>query len=170
MKGLTINWKALLLFISKLFTSWKNKKGGGKMKLAVLVVVLMLVGSLVMAQDITLKQGALMTWEKLQFKNVTSVQVIETTPIEEWGKWNALWDGWVVDASWIYDGADLTGCGLMLGRKLGTLQSYLPFNFPLADKIDVTLYPVGMYVESMFDHPQFQGASGGAFVNLQLKF
>ena len=139
-------------------------------KFACLVGALMVVSTLVMAEEIDLKQGFLMTWEDQSFKNLTVVKVAETTPVEGWGKWNALWVGWTLEAGWAYAASDLTSVALMVGRKLGTVQDYLPIKVPLTDKFEITAYPIGMYATSIFDHPQFQGASGGALVKLAIKY
>jgi len=139
-------------------------------RVALFVVALMLVGSLAWAEEIDLKQGFLMTWEDQSFKNITVVKVAETTPVEGWGKWNALWAGWTLESGWAYDASDLTSVALMIGRKLGTVQDYLPIKVPLADKLDITVYPIGMYATSIFDHLQVQGASGGSLVKIGLKF
>lgn len=120
--------------------------------------------------NISLKQGLIFTWKGQQLKNLTCTKVANTKVIESWGKWNALWAGWSLDAGWAYDGSEVNSCALMLGRKLGTLGDYLPIDFPFADKLEITLYPVGMYAVSIFDHPKIQGASGGSFLKIEVKF
>ena len=121
--------------------------------------------------DVTLKQGFVMAWKDQVVKNMTCVQVVNTAPIPSWGKWNALLDGWTVDVGWAYDGASINNGAVLLGRSFGTLGKYLPFiQFPLIDKIDITLYPIGLYVENFTSHPSVKGCSGGAFIKATVKF
>ncbi len=175
--GIKINWAGIRLVISSFLPrlkEWWTKitKGGSGMKTVILLVILAcLVMPLAKASDVTLKQGALMTWEHQQFKNLTCVNIAETTQNINWPKWaNAIWSGWDLDVAWVYDASTLDDCALLLGRKVGTLGGFLPINYPLLDKIDITVYPIGLYATSLFDHPQFQGCSGGALVKLGVQF
>ncbi len=138
-------------------------------KICFIILAILLIRGIAFA-DITLKQGFIMVWKDQVVKNMTCVTVINTTPLPSWGKWNALIDGWTIDAGWAYDGGSVDNGAILLGRNVGTLSKYLPISFPLMDKIDITLYPVGMYVERLSDHPSFKGASGGAFVKATIKF
>lgn len=142
------------------------------MKKFIAVLGLLMVSSLGQAQDydFTLKQGFLFTWENQQLKNLTALEVARTKPIEGLGKWNALLDGWLLDVAWAYDNTSLTSCALMVGRDFGTLGKYIPVDFPLKDKITLTVYPVGIYAENLFDHPNIQGATGGAIIKMGIKF
>ena len=143
------------------------------MKKLILILAILLLTPLAMAQDeakLTLKQGFLYLINDSQVRNFTCVQVIETKPYEPFGRWNMLWDGWVVDAGAYYDADRIDMGAVMIGRKLGTLGNYLPLNFPLKDKLDITIYPIGLAVRDMFDSPELQPAMGGAFVRLDVRF
>ena len=122
-----------------------------------------------MAQEITLKQGVLLGWEEGTIKNITSIKVAETVAKDIWPKWvNAIWAGNVVEAGWVYDKSSADCVALMIGRKIGTLGDYLPIKFPLADKIEITVYPLGIMASNLTNKPKFSGVSGGSY--LQLKF
>lgn len=166
-----INWKAIVAFCKKILQVFKNK-GGGKMKMTVLVVALMLMASVVMAQDsptFTLKQGVLLGWEQGTIKNITSLKVAETEANPNWPKLvNAFWAGNVIEVGWVYDKSSADCVALMVGRKIGTLGDYLPIKFPLAEKIEITVYPLGIMASNLTNKPEFSGVSGGSY--LQLKF
>ena len=118
-----------------------------------------------------IKQGFVIPWENVEngFMNMSTVTVMQTERWERLGNWNALWDGWTIDAAWSYD-AGTSNFGVMLGRKLGTLGQYIPITYPLADKVDVTLYPLGIIVDHPFDDPEISGASGAGIIKLSLSF
>jgi len=145
-----------------------------KKAIVVLLLGMALLSPLMVAKaqdyNVNLKQGFLFTWEGQQLKNSTSLEIAHTKPIEGLGKWNALWDGWLLDVSWVYDADTLDSCALLIGRDFGTLGNYIPIDFPLKDKISLTVYPIGLYAERVFDHPEIQGCSGGAILKLGLKF
>lgn len=125
------------------------------------------------AQNInaTVKQGFVIPWEDGHVKNLTTLEVVKTKPVEGWGMWNAVVDGWTIDAGYAYDATTSDVGALLLGRQIGTLGKYVPFlNFPLADKIVITFYPVGLYITSLKDKPDFHGCSGGAFIRLTVSF
>ncbi len=148
-----------------------NKKGGGKMKFVALVLGIMLMASIVRAQEatITLKQGVLLGWESGTIKNITSVKVAETVANHNWKPWvNAIWSGNVLEAGWVYDNSAADCVAIMIGRKIGTLGDYLPIKFPFADKIEITVYPIGLMASDLTSKPKFSGVSGGSY--LQLKF
>lgn len=175
---LKFNWKAILEFCKKILQAFK-KKGGGKMKMKLVALVLGItgivlltstIGSVVMAQEtFTLKQGVLLGWEEGTIKNITSIKVAETIANPNWSKLaNAFWSGNVVEAGWVYDNGSADSVALMVGRKIGTLGDYLPIKFPLADKIEITVYPIGLMASNLTSQPKFSGVSGGSY--LQLKF
>lgn len=143
------------------------------MKMAALVVlagVVLLMSTICSAEDtITLKQGVLLGWEQGTIKNITSVKVAETVANPNWSKLaNAFWAGNVIEAGWVYDNSSADCVAIMIGRKIGTLGDYLPIKFPLADKIELTVYPIGLMASDISTKPKFGGVSGGSY--LQLKF
>ena len=169
-----IKWKALLNWVKKLSKIFK-KKGGGTMKMVLFLTVLcfgLMIPWTVKAQDfnIDLHQGFLLMWEDQSLKNLTCVDLAKTKPVEGWGKWNALWDGWILSAGWAYDSSTLDSAALLIGRDFGVLGKYLPIAYPLADKLTISIYPIGIYATGIFYHMKVQGASGGAIVKLGLKF
>jgi len=119
---------------------------------------------------ITAKQGFVMTWEDQTIKNLTTFETIKTKKMDSWGKWNALWEGWSVDAGFAYDANSLNVGALLIGREFGMLGNYLPISFPLKDAITITLYPVGIYVNDLVSHPKVKGCSGGAIIKATIKF
>jgi len=126
----------------------------------------------VLAEDlnIALKQGALFTWKNQTVKNLTTFELAKTQEVESWGKWNILWAGWSLDCGFAYDASSISNGAILIGREFGTIGNYLPINFPLKDKITITLYPAGVYIDNIFDHPKSQGCSGGAIIKLSIKF
>jgi len=144
--------------------------------LALLVVGLLMSGGChdfmpqAIGQEINLKQGFLYLWKDGEISNLTTVEVAKTKPVENFGKWNILWDGWTLDAGFAYKTSSLQNVALVLGRDFGTLGKYLPIDFPFKDKIQITLYPIGLYVRDIFDHPTLTGCSGGGFIKLSIKF
>jgi hypothetical protein len=119
---------------------------------------------------ITAKQGAVMKWDTQETKFLTTFETIRTKKIEKWGKWNALWAGWSVDAGFAYDSSSINTGAILLGREFGTLGDYLPLDFPLKKYISITIYPVGLYIDNIFDHPKTKGCSGGAIIKATIKF
>ena len=65
-----------------------------------------------LAHAIDLKQGFIYSWGDRTIKNLTTVETMKTKPIESIGKWNALWDGWSLDAGFAYDGDSLNTTAL----------------------------------------------------------
>jgi hypothetical protein len=130
--------------------------------------------SKVMASDdgITLKQGAIYPWKNCELKNQTMVKWINTKPIEFAPNWiNALVDGWEIDPGWAYDNSTLNSGSLMLGREIGTLGKYVKFlEFPLLDKITITIQPIGLYAEDLFHKLKTQGATGVTYFSITGKF
>lgn len=122
--------------------------------------------------DISLKQGLIATWGDLEVKNTTLVEIANTNPVEKWGKWNVLWDGWSLDLGYPFDNSTSKDIALMLGREFGTLGKYVPINFPFKDKLVITIYPIGLYAKDLlsFEELKLKPASGGAFIKATLKF
>lgn len=119
---------------------------------------------------ITAKQGFVMRWDQAVVKNLTTFETIKTKKIDSWGNWNILWDGWSVDAGFAYDAIGVNTGAILLGRKFGTLADYVPLQFPLLDKLTITIYPVGLYINNLTDHPEIEGCSGGAIISVKIKF
>lgn len=139
--------------------------------------VILFISASVLAQDesnsitITAKQGFVMTWEDATVKNLTTFETIRTKPVEGWGKWNAFVDGWLLDAGFAWDANTVDNGAVLLGRKFGTLGKYIPFlDFPLLNKVDITIYPLGIYINDLTHHPRIEGCSGGAIVRAEIKF
>lgn len=116
-------------------------------------------------------QGFVIPWDNASsgFMNMSTLKVMETNSYEPFGAWNALWDGWSLDAAWSYD-AGTSKAGLMLGRHFGTLGKYLPISYPLADKVDITLYPIGIIVDDITGSPNVGGASGAGIIKFDVNF
>jgi len=125
-----------------------------------------------LAQDlnISLKQGFVYLWKDNAVKNLTTIETVHTLPVESWGKWNAIIDGWTLDVGAVWDASGINDGAIMLGREFGTLGKYLPLSFPFKDKLKITLYPIGIYIRDIFNQPKLTAASGGAFVKLEVKF
>lgn len=122
------------------------------------------------APNIVVKQGFLYGYSDHAIKNLTAIEVAKTRPVDSFGKWNILFDGWSLDAGFAYTGSTLNTAALLLGREFGTLGKYLPIDFPLKDKITITIYPVALRADDLFAHPKFQVASGGGFIKLGIQF
>ena len=118
-----------------------------------------------------IKQGFIIPWEDSNsgFMNMSTVTFVRTDAYEPFKKWNAVWEGWSLDGAWSYD-AGTSSFGLMLGKDFGNLSKYLPVSFPMADKINITVYPVGIVVNHPFDDPETSGASGAAIVKMTVSF
>ncbi|MDI6732304.1 MAG: hypothetical protein QME16_00025 [Planctomycetota bacterium] len=119
--------------------------------------------------NVNLKQGFVYSWKHKQVKNLTTFEIAKTRAVESIGKWNALLEGWSIDAGGAYDTNVFNGV-LLLGREFGTLGKYLPIDFPLKDKISITLYPIGLYVRDIFNSPDVTLASGVGIIKISLKF
>lgn len=121
--------------------------------------------------NITVKQGFIVNLSDSKLNNLTTIETVRTKPIESWGKWNALWDGWSLDAGAAYDAqsSGIDDVALLLGRNFGTLGKYLPLDFPLKDKITVTMYPIGLYIKNVQDGDrEFDPCIGGAILRLDI--
>jgi ABC-type glycerol-3-phosphate transport system substrate-binding protein len=127
------------------------------------------------AFSITTKQGLLYIPVDSAVKQFTAFEVIKTdvAQVSSWPKWlQAIYAGWTLDAGFAYDDSDVLSDGaLCLGRKMGTLADYLPIKFPLASYIDITIYPVGLYIEKVFTNPKNpKFGFGGAYIKAEIKF
>ena len=125
---------------------------------------------LTLPDGITIKQGMLVKWDDpdLGVKNLSTVTIAQTHALESFGDWNMLWDGWSVDVGMAWDANSFNTAALLLGRDVGTIGKYLPIDFPLKDKLKITVYPLGIFAEDVFDHPSVHGASGVAFIKLDV--
>lgn len=139
-----------------------------------LLAVLFLFVGIAIAQDdgITLKQGVIYPWKSEEVKNMTTVTVIKGKPIDSFPKWlNACIDGTIIDAGWAYDAATLNSGAIMVGREFGAIGKYIPFlDFPLMNKVNISIYYAGIYAEDLFHKVKTQGASGAAYFQAQVKF
>lgn len=120
--------------------------------------------------SIEMKQGAILKWEDNKLENLTTVTIAETQAVESFGRWNAAFEGWTVDLGIAYDAGTLDTVALLLGRKLGNLDKYLPIAFPLKDKLEVTIYPIGVYADDVFDDMTVSGASGVGIIKFDITF
>lgn len=122
--------------------------------------------------NLSLKQGFLMNWndgDDVKLNNLSTFEVARTKPVESWGNWNALWEGWTLDAGFAYDAAAINTGALLIGREFGTLGKYLPIDFPLKDLLKITIYPIGVSATNLFHKPKWKACSGGAFVKFTIK-
>jgi hypothetical protein len=141
-------------------------------KILLWVVSSLLICTNLFAQDIniSLKQGFVYKLKGQQIRNLTTIELAKTKAVDNFGKWNILWAGWSMDLGWAYDANSVNTGALLLGREFGTLGNYLPIDFPLKEKINITLYPIGLYAEDLFDHPKTQGCIGVGIIKLSIKF
>jgi len=122
-------------------------------------------------EGLVLKQTALYTWKDTEYKNSTVVTLAKTKSVEGWPTWaNALVDGWILDAGIGYEDSTIRDGVVLAGREFGTLGKYLPIDFPLKDKINITLYVAGVYIDDVFNAPKTQGVSGVGYIQAKLKF
>ena len=140
---------------------------------ALIVAAILLITGLAYAgtaddMGITLKQGMVMDWSSARMKNLTTFEAAKTKPVPTWGKWNALWAGWTLDAGFAYDASAIDTVAVMIGREFGTLGDYFPIDFPLKDKISITIYPIGLYIDKIWDKAEWHGCSGGAIIKFKI--
>lgn len=142
------------------------------MKKMILILLMLSLADIAHAGDfqLSVKQGFLYGYEDKAIKNLTTLETLKTRPVEGWGKWNVLWDGWSLDAGFAYDADHINTGALLLGREFGTLGKYFPIDFPLKDAFVITVYPIGIRADDLFSTPNLQLCSGGAFVKATLKF
>lgn len=124
------------------------------------------------ANKVQMKQGMLVPWDDPTggIENLSAMTLARTMPIESWGRWNALWDGWTLDAGFAYDSQSFNTGALLVGREFGTLGKYLPIDFPLKDKVQVTIYPFGIVATDVFDGPSIHGASGVGIIKFDISW
>ncbi len=122
---------------------------------------------------VTIKQGVLLKWDdpRAGVLNLSTFSIAETVASDSFNKYvNAVWDGWSLDVGGAYDSNNFGVVGLMVGRDFGTLGKYLPIYFPLKDKIDITIYPVGILADDQNGEIHFKGASGLGILKATLTF
>jgi hypothetical protein len=127
------------------------------------------------AMSVTLKQALLYVPSINKVKQFSAFEVIKTDvdQVSNWPKWaQALYAGWSLDAGFAYDDTDILRDGaLTIGRKLGTLSDYTPLKFPLSNIIEITIYPIGIYVEKIFTDPQTPEIGYGiGYIKAEIKF
>ncbi len=122
--------------------------------------------------DLTLKQGFLIRWDAVEgeLDNISMVTLARTKPVESIGDWNILLDGWMLDAGVAYDAGSFNTVALLVGREFGTLGKYLPIEFPLKDKLKITIYPFGVILDDPFTDAEISGASGVGIINIGMTF
>lgn len=159
-------------------------------KMLLVAVLVMLMAGLSFAQEpekvkepdkasLNFKQGLVYNWKNSHTESLTSFEIARTRPIESFGKWNMLWDGWTADGGLESNDAinaiaegrlkEIDSFSILLGRKVGTLGDYIPIDFPLKDKFTITVYPIGLYFDTIWDKPDVSLASGGAFLKISIK-
>lgn len=150
-------------------------------KVALLVAVLGILCSSSWADDtplvsvpstIEMKQGFLVKWDEPEggVENLTTVTIAKTKPIESLGDKNVWLDGWTLDLGIAYDAASFDTVALLVGRDFGTIGKYLPIDFPLKDKLELSVYPIGIFVEDVFGDSSIHGASGLGIVKFDVQF
>ncbi len=139
-------------------------------KIVCFTFALLLAATLAFGQDIELKQGMVYTLDSKEIENLTTVELASTKPIDGLGNWNMLLDGWSLDIGLAYDANELSDAALLIGREFGTLGKYLPIDFPFKDKIKITLYPIGLYFNNVFEEPELESCIGGALFELKITF
>ena len=124
------------------------------------------------AHAIELKQGALIRWDddECDIENLTTVTIARTYPIESLGKWNVLWDGWTLDFGAAYAADQFNTGALLIGRNFGTIGKYLPVEFPLKDRLEVSIYPVGIIASDILGDAEISGASGLGIAKFEVNF
>jgi len=123
--------------------------------------------------DIDLKQGAVIGWEDNNIDNLSTFEAATTKPFKGAPSWvNAIWVGWSIDGGLAYDATGIDTGAILLGREFGAIGSYLPIDFPLKDKLKLTLYPIGVLARGISepDDIDFELCSGGAMVTINAKF
>ena len=168
--------KAILAWIKKLITMFK-KKGGGKMRLAILVVALMLVGSIVMAQspitipsELSAKQGMVMTY-KGQLQNTTTFEMLKTREITNAPRWvNALWVGNSIDGGFAYDADSADNAVIVVSRHINDWASYLPVTVPDAVKaLDISAN-IGIEARDFTTKVNWTGVGGFSYLKASIIF
>lgn len=125
----------------------------------------------------SVKQGFVVKWHNPELSenqglvdNLSVVTIAKTRPVDGLGRWNALVDGWTLDAGVAYDAAEFNTVALLLGRDFGTIGKYFPIDFPLKDKIQMSIYPIGIVVEDVTDDFEIHAASGVGILKFDIAF
>ncbi len=171
-----MNWKAIMAFVKKIINAFKNK-GGGKMKMAILAVVLMLVTSVVMAQppitipsELSAKQGMVMTF-KGQLQNTTTVEMLKTREIEGAPKLvNALWTGLSIDGGFAYDASSADNAVIVVSRHINNWADYLPVTVPDAIKAFDISANLGVEARDFTTKVSWAGCGGFSYLKANIKF
>ena len=175
-----LNWQKVLEWVRKLLTKW-NKKGGGKMKMALVLLTTILLGissSVVVAQDTSLisipssftaRQGMGMMMSDQAIMNTTTFEVLETRPVASWPRWaNALYDGITIDAGFAYDASSADNAILVFSRHINAWEQYLPIKLPdFMNKIDLSIN-AGPVIRHFSTSPKADAISGMAYVKASI--
>jgi hypothetical protein len=150
------------------------------MKKLILIAALLLWGGVALADDnpigipsLSVKQGAIIEWgaKGTGLKNLSTVTILETRANPNWKPLvNALWSGNTIDVGFAYDATSFNTGAILLGREFGTLGDYLPINYPLAKVLKITLYPIGIYAEDIWNSHQVKVCSGVSVLKLSVTF
>ena len=149
------------------------------MKRVLIAVFLLLWGGVAFADNpigipnLSIKQGAIIEWggKGTGLKNLSTVSILETRANPNWKPWvNALWSGNTIDVGFAYDATSFNTGAVLLGREFGTLGDYLPINYPLANVLKITLYPIGVYAEDIWNSHQAKVCSGVSVLKLSVTF
>lgn len=123
---------------------------------------------------ITTKQAFLKEWNGESLQNATAFELIKTDVerVPNWPKWvKAIFEGWSIDAGFSYDSSDILDTGaLLLGRNFGTLENYLPLEFPMLKYITITLYPVGVMAHDLMNGMDIEPCSGVGYIKAEIRF
>lgn len=148
-------------------------------KLMLVVMAVMMLGgiagiaqaSIFDDEGVALKQTFVGAWQDGRVRNATVGEFIKTGPVEGWPNWaNALIDGWSIDAGPAYDASNLNNGVGLLGREVGTLGKYLKFlKFPFADKLTITIYPIGVLATDLLSKPKWDGCYGVGYIKATIK-
>jgi len=121
--------------------------------------------------EVTLKQGFIGIYGEQGIKKMTIAELYHTKKIDSWGKWNALYDGWSIDAGVGYnDLKEIEDAAVVLGRRLGVIADYFPIDFPFDKRIKITLYPIGLYFKDVRNKYDPKLAYAGSYFTGELKF
>ena len=130
------------------------------------------IASVTLPSSVEIKQGFLVKWSDSSggMLNLSTVTIARTQPWDKLGWANILWDGNTIDLGAAYDGTGLHTGAILLGREFGTIGKYLPVQFPLADRLSLTLYPIGIYSEDPMNNLRPKMASGAGIIKLSVNW
>ena len=124
-----------------------------------------------LTDGLTAKQAVINLTRDSKVKNLTAFTLISTDDTKDYGKLNILLHGWSLDAGVGYDALNNPdGGAAMLGKNVNDLLSYLPVNFWLKDKLNLTVYPAGDFVSKIGGKIRHQYTWGGAYISATIKF